>query len=107
MKELKFAGSTLADIRAFPRVARQDAGYQLNQVQLGFEPSDWKPMTSIASGVREIRIHRTGEFRVIYITMMHDAVYILHAFQKKARKTPKREIDVAKARLKLILDKQR
>ncbi|MBT7952979.1 MAG: type II toxin-antitoxin system RelE/ParE family toxin [Gammaproteobacteria bacterium] len=106
MKELKFAGSTLADIRAFPLEVRQDAGYQLSQVQLGFEPSDWKPMTSIASGVREIRIHRKGEFRVIYITMLHDAVYVLHAFQKKARKTPKRVIDVAKARLKLILDKQ-
>ena len=106
MKELKFAGSTLADIRAFPHEARQEAGYQLSQVQLGKEPSDWKRMTSIASGVREIRIHRIGEFRVIYITMLHDAVYVLHAFQKKVRKTPKRDIHVAKARLKLILDKQ-
>ena len=106
MKELKFAGSTLADIRAFPQEARKDAGYQLSQVQLGFEPSDWKPMTSIASGVREIRIHRNGEYRVIYITRLHDAVYVLHVFQKLTRKTLKKDIELAKARLKTILEMQ-
>ncbi len=102
MKELKFAGSTLADIRAFPREARQEAGYQLSQVQFGFEPTDWKPMTNIASGVREIRIHKNGEYRVMYITRLYDAVYVIHAFQKKSAKTPKKEIAIAQARLKLI-----
>ncbi|MFT5133383.1 MAG: phage-related protein [Gammaproteobacteria bacterium] len=97
MKELKFAGSTLADIRAFPREARQDAGYQLSQVQLGFDSSDWKPITSVAAGVREIRIRKHGEYRVIYITKVNDAVYVLHAFQKKTRTTPKKDINVAKA----------
>lgn len=103
MKELKFAGSTLADLRTFPREARQNAGYQLSQVQLSFDPSDWKPITSIAPGVREIRIHKHGEYRVIYITRLHDAVYVLHAFQKKTRTTPKKDIDMAKARLKMVL----
>ena len=75
MKPLKFTGSSLADLRKFPENAKREAGYQLNQVQLGFEPSDWKPMNSIGSGVREIRIHNDGEFRVIYITKLHETVY--------------------------------
>ena len=66
MKPLKFTGSSLEDLREFPEKAKREAGYQLSQVQLGFEPSDWKPMSIIGSGVREIRIHHDGEFRVIY-----------------------------------------
>jgi phage-related protein len=69
---------------------------------LGFEPSDWKPMSSIGSSIREIRIHKDGEFRVIYVTKLHETVYVLHAFQKKTQKTAKKDIDLAKARLKFI-----
>ena len=106
MKPLKFTGSSLADLRKFPVNAKREAGYQLNQVQLGFEPSDWKPVSCIGSGVREIRIHNDGEFRVIYITRLHETVYVLHAFQKKARKTPKKDLDLARARLKLLHEVQ-
>jgi phage-related protein len=102
MKLLKFVGSSLAAIRGFPEAVKREAGYQLSQIQLGFEPSDWKPMSSIGPGVREIRIHREGEFRIIYITRLHETVYVLHAFQKKTRQTSKQDIDLAKARLKLI-----
>ena len=101
-----FAGSTLADMRGFPKEARQKAAYQLSQLQLGFELSDWKPLNNVGSGVREIRIHHNGEFRVIYITRLHGVVYVLHALQKNTRKTPKKELDLAKARLKLILEIQ-
>lgn len=102
MKELKFAGSALADIRDFPLEARREAGYQLSQVQFGFEPSDWKPMSGISTGVREIRIHKKGEFRVVYITRFYEAIYVLHAFRKKTRKISKRDTELIKARLKLI-----
>jgi phage-related protein len=102
MKPLKFVGSSLADIRGFPDAAKREAGYQLSQIQLGFEPSDWNPMGNIGPGVREIRIHRDGEFRVIYVTRLHDTVYVLHAFQKKTQKTSKKDIDTTKARLKFI-----
>ena len=85
---------------------QQEAGYQLNQIQLGFEPSDWKPMNNIGPSVREIRIHSNGEFRVIYITKLHETVYVLHAFQKKARKTPKKDLDLARTRLKLLQEVQ-
>lgn len=104
MEMLKFVGNSLNDIRDFPEDAKREAGYQLSQIQLGFEPSDWKPMTSVASGVREIRIHKGGEFRVIYVTKYHETVYVLHAFQKKTQKTSKKDIALAKTRLKLILE---
>ena len=102
MKKLLFAGSALADIRNFPLEARREAGYQLSQVQLGFELSDWKPLGGIGPGVREIRIHKRGEFRVIYITRFHEAVYVLHAFQKKTRKISGKDTALIKARLKMI-----
>jgi phage-related protein len=68
----------------------------------GFEPSDWKPMRVIGPGVREIRIHVLGEWRIVYTAKFHDAVYVLHAFQKKTGKTSQRDIDLARQRYKDI-----
>ena len=102
MDDLRFAGSSLKDLRGFPEAARRAAGYQLSQVQLGHDPSDWKALSSVAPNVKEIRIHHSGEFRVIYFAKIQGFVYVLHAFQKKTQKTPKKEIEIAKARLKLV-----
>lgn len=99
-KDLNWKGSSYKDLMSFPEQARREAGYQLGFIQLGFEPSDWKSMSSIGPGVREIRIHVEGEFRVIYIAKYEEAVYVLHAFQKKTQRTPKRDIDIAKTRLR-------
>ena len=101
-KPLYFVGSALEDLRAFPRGPRREAGYQLGRVQSGLEPSDWKPMTTVGRGVREIRIHHAGQFRVIYVAKIDDAVYVLHAFQKKTQKTRKRDIKIARRRLQEI-----
>lgn len=101
-KPLFFAGSTLQDIRAFPRAPRREAGYQLQRVQFGLDPSDWKPMTTVGRNVREIRIHHQGQYRVIYVTTIRNAVYVLHAFQKKARKTRKQDVEIARRRMKAI-----
>jgi phage-related protein len=89
LKPLYFVGSALEDLRAFPRAPRRDAGYRLDRVQIGLEPSDWKPMLTVGHGVPEIRIHREGRYRVIYVAKIDDAVYVLHAFRKKTRKTRK------------------
>ena len=96
-------GSSKRDLRAFPEKARQRAGFELYQVQLGLEPSDWKPMPSLGLGVREIRIHTGLERRVVYLTRLVDSVVVLHAFEKKTGRTPKRDIEVARRRLTTAL----
>jgi phage-related protein len=101
MKRVTFLGDSLARVRAFPREARRAAGYQLDRVQRGLDPDDWKPMSAVGPGVREIRVRdRTGAFRVIYLATMAEAVYVLNAFQKKSRQTPHLEIELAAGRLR-------
>lgn len=102
MKPLSFVGSALEDLRKFPEEARRAAGFELHAVQRGVEPSDWKPMQTIGSGVKEIRIHVQGEWRVLYVAKLRDAVYVLHAFQKKTRKTGQRDIELARQRYRQI-----
>jgi phage-related protein len=102
VKDVRFCGCSLDLIRGFPKEAKRDAGYQMHRVQHGLEPTDWKPMPSIGSGVREIRIMHEGQYRVIYVTKFKDAIYVLHAFQKKTRKTRKQDIDAAKQVLRQL-----
>jgi len=102
IKPLRFIASSLDDIRNFPDEARREAGFELHAIQSGLEPSDWKPMQIIGSGVKEIRIHILGEWRVIYVAKHHKAIYVLHAFQKKTRKTSRQEIDLARQRYREI-----
>jgi phage-related protein len=97
-KPLVWLGSSLEDVRAFPDAARQEAGFQLRRVQKGLSPIDWKPMTTIGPGVIEVRIHTTEEYRVFYVAKFAEAVYVLHAFDKKTQKTPQRDIDLAQRR---------
>ncbi|HID1023456.1 TPA: type II toxin-antitoxin system RelE/ParE family toxin [Klebsiella michiganensis] len=99
MKVLQFRGSALNDLRDFPITARREAGYQLDKVQSGEAPDDWKPMTTVGQGVQEIRVRdATGAFRVIYVAKFADAVYVLHCFQKKTQKTSKADLDLAAKR---------
>ncbi|KTD24252.1 MULTISPECIES: type II toxin-antitoxin system RelE/ParE family toxin [Legionella] len=99
MKPLRFLGDSLTRLREFDTDTKQDAGYQLDKVQHGEQPDDFKPMPSIGKGVEEIRIwDESGTYRVIYTARLADAVYVLHAFQKKTQATAKRDIDLAKAR---------
>jgi len=103
MKTLKFEGTSLDNLRKFPETARKAAGFELHAVQKGENPSDWKPMTSIGPGVREIRLNEEGQYRIIYITKRADEIHVLHAFQKKTKKTEKKDIDLAKNRYKGLL----
>ena len=99
MKLIKFLGDSLKCLRDFPEDARQDAGYQLDKVQRGESPDDFKPMPSISKGVEEIRVwDDSGTFRVIYTARLAGAVYVLHAFKKKTQATAKRDIELAKSR---------
>ena len=92
------------DLRAFPATARREAGHQLDRVQNGDNPDDWKPIPSVGPGVREVRVHdQAGAFRVVYIATRPEAVYVLHAFQKKSPfgiRTAMRDVDLVAERLK-------
>lgn len=104
MKEIVFLGTSLESIRAFPADARRTAGFEIDRLQRGLEPRNWKPMTSIGKGVREIRIREeSGAFRVIYIARIADRIHVLHAFRKKTQATPKPDLDLARQRLKDVL----
>jgi phage-related protein len=96
IKPIVFRGSSLDDLRAFSATARRRAGYQLDQVQRGGDPDDWKPMNAVGQGTREIRIRdEHGAFRVMYVAKFADAVYVLHCFQKKTQKTGRADLDLA------------
>jgi phage-related protein len=104
LKPVRFIGDSLSALRGFPDDARQDAGYQIDKVQRGEQPDDFKPMPSIGKGVEEIRIRDdSGAFRVIYTARLAEAVYVLHAFQKRTQATPKRDIELARERFAQLM----
>ncbi len=97
-------GDSLKRLREFPSDARHDAGYQLDKVQRGRQPSDFKPIPSIGKGVEELRVwDETGTYRVIYFTRLADVVYVLHAFQKKTQATAKQDIELSKKRFSELM----
>ncbi|HEX7410067.1 MAG TPA: type II toxin-antitoxin system RelE/ParE family toxin [Candidatus Binatia bacterium] len=102
MKPLEFVGSSREDLRHFPSEARRAAGFELSFVQQGLAPTDWKPVKEVGPGAMEIRVHALGEWRVIYVAKLADAVYVLHAFEKKTRKTRQEDIELARRRYREI-----
>ncbi|WP_339489251.1 type II toxin-antitoxin system RelE/ParE family toxin [Pseudomonas sp. EL_65y_Pfl2_R95] len=103
-RPLRFCGNALKDLCSFPEKARREAGHQLDHIQLGRDPADWRSMASIGAGVREIRIHETSSaYRVIYVTKVEDAVYVLHCFEKKSQKTSRSDLVLASQRLKDLM----
>ena len=108
LKLVRWVGDSRERIREFPSEAMREAGYQLERVQAGKEPADWKPMPSVGLGVNEVRVRdATGAFRVIYVARFPEAVYVLNAFQKKGRKTPKPELELARRRFRDLVQERR
>jgi phage-related protein len=103
LKRVTFHGDSLDRVCDFPEDARREAGHELYQVQKGRDPSYWRTMSTIGAGVREIRIRdAAGAYRVIYIATFADAIHVLHAFEKKTRKTARRDLELAAARLRQL-----
>jgi phage-related protein len=75
----------------------------LRRVQQGLLPDDWKPMPSLGAAVAEIRVHTELEHRVFYLAKFEEAIYVLHAFEKRTRKTRPADIELAKTRLAVVL----
>ena len=101
-KPVHFIGSSRDDLRKFPADVRRALGEELLRVQNGLMPVDFKPMKEVGKGAYEIRVHLDGAWRVIYVARFADAVYVLHAFEKKTQKTSQNDIELAKRRYKLV-----
>lgn len=102
MKKLLFIGSSIDTLRDFPAEVRREAGFELDAVQRGLMPSDFKPMLNIGVGVYELRIHVLGEWRILYVAKRPEAIYVLHAFQKKTQKTRREDIELGIKRYQQI-----
>jgi phage-related protein len=102
-RPVAWCGDSRERLREFSGDVRYEIGKQLNRVQGGLEPHDWKPMPSIGPGVREIRVQVQGQYRLIYLAKFADKVYVLHAFAKKTRRTAQRDMDLATTRLRKVL----
>jgi phage-related protein len=101
-KPLLWLGSSRRDLRAFPVLARRLTGFQLRRVQQGLEPDDWKPMPTVGPGVREIRIHIGGAYRVFYLATRAEAIYVLHAFEKRTQKTAAGDLEIGRDRFRAL-----
>jgi len=107
-KPIDWRGSSLDDVREFPEAARKRAGYELRKLQRGELPDDWRPFPEVGPGVNEIRLDSPdGWFRVMYVAKFEEAVYVLHGFQKKSRKTSRSDIDTAKTRYRALVADRR
>ena len=107
MKDVIWQNDSLNELKKLPDQVLADMGTELMRVQYGENPIDWKPMTSIGKGVKEIRVHYRGEYRMMYVANFEEAVYVLSVFHKKTQRTPKAEIDKAKGRLREVIRSRR
>lgn len=107
MKPLIWLGDSRKVIQVFPGDARREAGHQLDKVQHGLTPDDWRPIAAIGMAVNEIRIHVENEYRVIYVAKFAEAAYVLHAFIKKTRQTAQRDIELAAHRYRQLLHERK
>ncbi len=103
MKPITWMGDTREKVRDLAPDPRHEVGAQLGRVQLGLEPDDWKPMPSVGPGVNEIRVRVGGAYRVIYVAKFAEAIYVLHVLQKKSRKTPRLDIELARVRYRRLV----
>ncbi len=107
MKPITWLSNSLEQVREFPDDARREAGFELGEVQKGLNPSDWKPLTVVGAGVREIRIHTENEYRVMYVAKFAESIYVLHAFAKKTQQTSKKDIELASQRYRELVNERK
>src|SRR5437667_8855346 len=94
MKPVRWVGGSREDLRGFPSEVRRDIGYALQFAQTGLKHPSTKPLKGFGgAGVLEIvENHDRSAYRLVYTVRFADAVYVLHAFQKKSHegiRTPK------------------
>ena len=103
-KPIYWIGTSKEDIAQFPQDAKRKAGFQLRAVQRGDYPTDFKPISVVGKGVEEIRIKTGKAYRIFYVARFSEAIYVLHAFNKKTQKTSKKDIEIGKQRYQTIIE---
>lgn len=103
MKNIIWVGATHETVKSYSKNVKQEIDYNLDKLQRGLNPNDWKPMLTIGQGVKEIRIHQDNEYRVLYLAKFEEAIYVLHVFIKKSEKTLQKEIGLTRKRYNEIL----
>lgn len=106
-KPVTWLADSLDVVRAFPVLARNRIGRQIARVQDGLEPGDWKPMPSVGLGVSEIRVRVERAYRVMYVAKFGESIYVVHAFEKKAQRTPKTDIELARRRFRALVNERK
>ena len=110
VKLLRFLGDSCAVLMSFPDDIRKTAGQQFRRLQkreMLRIKSEYKPFPDAGPGVCELIVdNQDGWYRFFYVTKFEDAIYVLHAFQKKSNATPKSEIDIAKKRYGVLAQEQ-
>ena len=103
LKPVEWVGSSKADLKCFPGLLQGRMGFAICRAQLGLRHRDAKPLKGFGSGVVEVVARHDGDtFRAVYTVRFEGAIYVLHAFQKKAKRgiaTPKQELDLVRRRL--------
>ncbi len=108
-KSLKWIGSSKDDLLQLPDLVRKEMGHALHLAQINLKAPNAKPLRGFggASILEVVENHDSNTYRAVYTVKFQDMVYVLHVFQKKSKKgieTPKPDIDLIKARLKLAAD---
>ena len=105
LKPVQWVGSSKSDLKRFPDAVQDRMGFAIYQAQAGLRHRNAKPLKDFGSGVVEVVARHDGDtFRAVYTVRFETAVYVLHAFQKKARRgiaTPKQELDLVRRRLRV------
>jgi phage-related protein len=100
-KPVVWLGTSLDDVRAQRKAIKEELGHQLDRVQLGLPPNNFKPMPEVGAGTIEIRVKdENGIARLMYVAKFGGKIHVLHVFTKKTQKTPKSEINLAETRYK-------
>jgi len=103
--QIHWVGDARESLSAFPPEIKGVFGYSLRRLQKGLLPDcAARRMESVGKGVWELKT--AGErtwYRVLYLTRIGDAPYVLHVFEKSNRKTDRRDLEIAKSRLRLVL----
>jgi phage-related protein len=106
--EVRWMGDSHAIVKSFPKGAKSNLGYDLDRIQRGLSPLDSKPLPGVGRGVFELRDEdERAWYRVIYLKKIEGFIYVLHAFEKRTNQTSQKDLDTAKARLKVATEQIR